>query len=109
MTAGFKLWRRAALEAIGLENIRSNGYSFQVEMAYLCEKLGFRLIEFALRPLDQRDDVALPEDTARDPARVEHVEPVELFAHADEADRQARDSAHRQRSAAPAMPSARAA
>ncbi|MCB0151771.1 MAG: polyprenol monophosphomannose synthase, partial [Caldilineaceae bacterium] len=37
MTAGFKMWRHTALETIGLENIRSNGYTFQVEMAYLCE------------------------------------------------------------------------
>ena len=45
MTAGFKLWRRTALQDIGLANIRSNGYSFQVEMAYLSEHLGFRIIE----------------------------------------------------------------
>ncbi|MCB0051087.1 MAG: polyprenol monophosphomannose synthase, partial [Caldilinea sp.] len=38
MTAGFKMWRHTALETIGLENIRSNGYTFQVEMAYLCER-----------------------------------------------------------------------
>lgn len=54
MTAGFKLWRRSALEAIGLENIRSNGYSFQVEMAYLCEKLGFRVIEIPIHFEDRR-------------------------------------------------------
>lgn len=54
MTAGFKLWRRAALETIGLETIRSNGYSFQVEMAYLCERLGFRLIEIPIHFEDRR-------------------------------------------------------
>jgi dolichol-phosphate mannosyltransferase len=54
MTAGFKMWRRAALEAIGLQNIRSNGYSFQVEMAYLCEKLGFRLVEIPIHFEDRR-------------------------------------------------------
>ena len=54
MTAGFKLWRRAALEAIGLESIRSNGYSFQVEMAYLCERLGFRLVEIPIHFEDRR-------------------------------------------------------
>ena len=32
-TAGFKCWRRQALEQIGLNRIRSNGYVFQVEMA----------------------------------------------------------------------------
>ena len=54
MTAGFKLWRRAALLGIGLENIRSNGYSFQVEMAYLCEMLGYRLIEIPIHFEDRR-------------------------------------------------------
>ncbi|MBE2240174.1 MAG: polyprenol monophosphomannose synthase [Caldilineaceae bacterium] len=54
MTAGFKLWRRAALEEIRLENIRSNGYSFQVEMAYLCEKLGFHVIEIPIHFEDRR-------------------------------------------------------
>jgi len=54
MTAGFKMWRRAALETIGLETIRSNGYSFQVEMAYLCEQLGFYLIEIPIHFEDRR-------------------------------------------------------
>jgi dolichol-phosphate mannosyltransferase len=54
MTAGFKLWRRTALLRIGLENIRSNGYSFQVEMAYLCEKQRYRLIEIPIHFEDRR-------------------------------------------------------
>ena len=54
MTAGFKMWRRTALQEIGLENIRSNGYSFQVEMAYLCEKLGFRMVEIPIHFEDRR-------------------------------------------------------
>ena len=54
MTAGFKLWKREALVQIGLDNIRSNGYTFQVEMAYLCEKLGYRLIEIPIHFEDRR-------------------------------------------------------
>lgn len=54
MTAGFKMWRRSALQSIGLQNIRSNGYSFQVEMAYLCEKLGFQLVEIPIHFEDRR-------------------------------------------------------
>lgn len=54
MTAGFKMWRRSALQAIGLQSVRSNGYSFQVEMAYLCEKLGFRLVEIPIHFEDRR-------------------------------------------------------
>ncbi len=54
MTAGFKMWRREALMNIGLQNIRSNGYIFQVEMAYLSEKLGFRVIELPIHFEDRR-------------------------------------------------------
>jgi len=54
MTAGFKLWRREALLGIDLDRIRSNGYSFQVEMAYVCEKLGYRLIEIPIHFEDRR-------------------------------------------------------
>ena len=34
LTAGFKAFTRRALEAIDLESVRSNGYSFQIEMTY---------------------------------------------------------------------------
>ena len=44
-TAGFKAWRAAALRAIDLPTIRSNGYSFQVEMNYRTVKKGLRILE----------------------------------------------------------------
>lgn len=44
-TAGFRCWRRATLEGIGLHRVRSNGYVFQVEMSYLAERLGYRIAE----------------------------------------------------------------
>lgn len=53
-TAGFKCWRRATLEGIGLERVRSNGYVFQVEMAYLTEKLGFCFQELPIYFEDRR-------------------------------------------------------
>jgi putative flippase GtrA len=34
LTGGFNMWRKTAFEKIGLQNIISNGYSFQVEMKY---------------------------------------------------------------------------
>jgi dolichol-phosphate mannosyltransferase len=34
VTAGFKCWRRATLEGIGLDRVRSNGYVFQVEIPF---------------------------------------------------------------------------
>jgi dolichol-phosphate mannosyltransferase len=53
-TAGFKCWRRSTLEGIGLERVRSNGYVFQVEMAYLTEKLGYRVLEIPIYFEDRR-------------------------------------------------------
>ena len=47
-TAGFKCWRRAALEAIGVERIVSDGYIFQVEMTYVAERLGMSVCELPI-------------------------------------------------------------
>jgi dolichol-phosphate mannosyltransferase len=54
ITAGFKCWRRAALEGIGLDRVFSDGYAFQVEMAYLAEKLGYRIREIPIYFEDRR-------------------------------------------------------
>lgn len=53
-TAGFKCWNRRALEKIGLDNVKSNGYVFQVEMAYLSEKNGLRILEWPIYFEDRR-------------------------------------------------------
>jgi dolichol-phosphate mannosyltransferase len=53
-TAGFKCWRRQALQAIDLSTIHSGGYIFQVEMAYLAESLGFRVLEVPIFFEDRR-------------------------------------------------------
>jgi len=53
-TAGFKCWRRATLEGIGLERVHSSGYVFQVEMAYLTERLGYRFFEIPIYFEDRR-------------------------------------------------------
>jgi dolichol-phosphate mannosyltransferase len=47
-TAGFKCWTADALQRINLEQVRSTGYIFQVEMCYLAEKLGFRIKEIPI-------------------------------------------------------------
>ena len=44
-TGGFKCFRRAVLEAIDLDRIRSNGYSFQIEMTHTTWMLGFRIVD----------------------------------------------------------------
>ena len=44
-TGGFKCFRREVLEAIPLDRVASNGYSFQIEMSYRAWRKGFRLVE----------------------------------------------------------------
>lgn len=45
LTGGYRLWRRETLAAIPWDRVRSNGYIFQVETAYLTHKLGFAIKE----------------------------------------------------------------
>ena len=45
VTAGFKCFRRGVLEAIDFSRVRSNGYSFQIEMNYRAWRKGFRIQE----------------------------------------------------------------
>ncbi len=47
-TSGFKCYRREVLEAIDFDKIRSNGYSFQIEMKTYAYRLGFRLKEMPI-------------------------------------------------------------
>ncbi|HLL24639.1 MAG TPA: polyprenol monophosphomannose synthase [Kofleriaceae bacterium] len=54
VTAGFVCWRRAALEAIDLASMTSNGYSFQIEMKYRALKQGLRLVETPIIFVDRR-------------------------------------------------------
>jgi len=44
-TAGFRCYRREVLESIDLESIRANGYSFLIEMLFLCQQAGWRIGE----------------------------------------------------------------
>ncbi len=44
-TGGFKCYRRAVLETIDLPRIKSNGYSFQIEMTHHAWMHGFRINE----------------------------------------------------------------
>lgn len=53
-TGGFKCFRREALEAIDLGKIRSDGYSFQIEMNYRCVEKGFRVGEIPIIFIDRR-------------------------------------------------------
>ncbi len=47
-TAGFKCYRRTVLESVDLDNVRSEGYAFQIEMHYKAWKKGFRIREIPI-------------------------------------------------------------
>jgi dolichol-phosphate mannosyltransferase len=54
MTTGFRMWRREALEAMPLDRIRSSGYIFLVEMAYVASLMGLRISEVPIHFADRR-------------------------------------------------------
>ncbi len=53
-TGGYKCFRREVLEAIDLKRIKSNGYSFQIEMTHTAWRLGFRIVETPIIFEDRR-------------------------------------------------------
>ena len=44
-TGGYKCFRRRALEALNLDAVRSNGYSFQIEMTHRLWRRGMKVVE----------------------------------------------------------------
>ena len=57
-TGGFKCFRRKVLEALPLPKIKSDGYSFQIEMNYHCWKRGFRIKEIPIMFVDRQVGVS---------------------------------------------------
>jgi glycosyltransferase involved in cell wall biosynthesis len=53
-TAGFRLYRRPVLESIPLDQIFSSGYSFLVEMLFMCQRRGWRVGEVPIIFEDRR-------------------------------------------------------
>jgi len=47
-TGGFRCFRRRALLVLDLDGIRSEGYAFQIEVAYACQRRGLRLCEIPI-------------------------------------------------------------
>ena len=47
-TGGFNLWTRKVLENIGLDEIISNGYSFQIELKYRAHRKGYKYYEYPI-------------------------------------------------------------
>ena len=48
-TSGYRCYTRDLLENIGLSEIGSQGYSFQIEMVYRAKKLGYPVVEVPIR------------------------------------------------------------
>lgn len=44
-TAGFRAFRRSVIEVLDMDTVRSDGYSFQLEMVLRTWRLGFRVVE----------------------------------------------------------------
>ncbi len=52
-TGGFKCFKREVLEAINLDQVRSNGYAFQIEMTFKAWKKGFNVKEIPIIFVDR--------------------------------------------------------
>jgi dolichol-phosphate mannosyltransferase len=52
-TGGFKCFRREVLEALPLDSITSDGYSFQIELNYHAWKRDFRIVEMPITFVDR--------------------------------------------------------
>ncbi len=53
-TGGFKCFRVEVLKSIDLNQVRSNGYSFQIEMSFKAWKKGYRIKEIPIIFMDRR-------------------------------------------------------
>jgi dolichol-phosphate mannosyltransferase len=54
VTTGFRMWRRGALAKMPLDRIRSSGYIFLVEMAYVAYLMGYDIVEVPIHFEDRR-------------------------------------------------------
>ncbi len=54
-TGGFKCFHRKVLQAIDLNDVRSNGYAFQIEMSFRAWRKGFRITEIPIVFVDRTE------------------------------------------------------
>ena len=57
-TSGFRCWRRELLARLPLDRITSNGYAFQIEMAWETAQLGARIAEIPITFVERRTGVS---------------------------------------------------
>jgi dolichol-phosphate mannosyltransferase len=53
MTSGFRAYRASVLEQIDLDQVRADGYGFQIEMVMLVNALGGRVVEVPISFVDR--------------------------------------------------------
>lgn len=58
LTGGFRCYRREVLEAIDLDDVRSSGYAFQIEMTVRAVRKGFRIAETPIIFVDRNVGVS---------------------------------------------------
>jgi dolichol-phosphate mannosyltransferase len=64
-TAGFRLFRRATLEKIDIDQVRSTGYVFQTDMAYRTLQAGLKVVEVPIEFIERvRGDSKMSPDVA---------------------------------------------
>lgn len=54
VTTGYRMWKRETLQGMPLDRIRSNGYIFLVEMAYVAFLMGYAVTEVPIHFADRR-------------------------------------------------------
>jgi dolichol-phosphate mannosyltransferase len=57
-TSGFRCWRRDALAGLPMDRITSEGYSLLVEMLYLAERAGCRIVESPIIFVERQQGVS---------------------------------------------------
>jgi len=54
VTSGYRAFRADLLRGINYQSVKSEGYAFQIEMIYLCQKAGFRVGEEPIIFIDRK-------------------------------------------------------
>jgi dolichol-phosphate mannosyltransferase len=57
-TGGFKCFHRRVLEAIDMDRVKSDGYSFQIELSFHAWRLGYRIREIPILFVDRRAGIS---------------------------------------------------
>ena len=58
ITGGYRAYKRATLEAIDLDSVRSRGYCFQIDLAWRTERLGLNITEVPITFVEREEGVS---------------------------------------------------